>query len=63
MYQVALEKGPRDRQLTLSRLGMAQVLAGQYAAGKATLTQVAGERAPVAQIWAAYADTKVAAGG
>lgn len=63
MYQLALDKGPRDRQLTLSRLGIAQVLAGQHAAGKATLAQVAGERAAVAQIWAAYADTKAAAGG
>ena len=63
MYQVALEKGSRDRELTLTRLGMSQVLAGQYDAGKATLGQVAGDRAPVARMWAAYADTKNSAGG
>lgn len=63
MYEVAVEKGTRDRELALTRLGMAQVLAGQYEAGKATLEKVAGPRAPVARIWAAYADTKDAAGG
>jgi len=63
MYQVAAEKGSRDRELTLTRLGMAQVLAGQSDAGKATLEKVAGERAAIARIWAAYADTRNAAGG
>jgi tetratricopeptide (TPR) repeat protein len=63
MYQVALEKGSRDRQLTLTRLGMSQVLAGQVGEGKATLGQVAGDRAAIARIWMAYADTKNAAGG
>ena len=63
MYQVALEKGSRDRELTLTRLGMAQILAGQIGEGKATLGQVAGNRAAIARIWMAYADTKNAAGG
>jgi tetratricopeptide (TPR) repeat protein len=62
MYQLALEKGSRDRQLTLTRLGMSQILAGQVDQGKATLGQVAGDRAPIARIWMAYADTKDAAG-
>jgi tetratricopeptide (TPR) repeat protein len=63
MYQIAVEKGSRDRELTLTRLGIAQLLAGQYDAGKATLAQVAGPRASVARIWTAYADSKTAAGG
>lgn len=63
MYQLAVEKGSRDRELTLTRLGIAQVLSGQYDAGKATLAQVAGPRAPVARIWTAYATSKTAAGG
>jgi tetratricopeptide (TPR) repeat protein len=63
MYQLAVEKGSRDRELTLTRLGIAQVLAGQYDAGKATLAQVAGPRASVARIWTAYANSKSAAGG
>lgn len=63
MYQLAVEKGSRDRELTLTRLGIAQVLAGQHDAGKATLAQVAGPRASVARIWTAYANSKTAAGG
>jgi tetratricopeptide (TPR) repeat protein len=63
MYQLAAEKGSRDRELTLTRLGIAQVLAGQHDAGKATLAQVAGPRASVARIWTAYANSRTAAGG
>lgn len=63
MYSVALEKGSKDRELTLSRLGISQVLSGQYAEGRETLAQVAGERAPLARIWMAYADEKAKAGG
>jgi predicted Zn-dependent protease len=63
MYELAVEKGSRDRELTLTRLGIAQVLSGQYDAGKATLAQVAGPRASVARIWTAFAQSKTAAGG
>src|SRR5690606_11390175 len=63
MYQVAIEKGTRDRELAQTRLGIAQILAGQPDAGKATLAQIAGPRAPVARMWTAYAETRDAAGG
>lgn len=63
MYQIALEKGVTESQLAIERLGMAQVQQGKFAQGKATLAQVTGERAPVAQLWIVYAGIKEAAGG
>lgn len=58
MYQVALEKGVRDREMVLTRLGMAQAQAGSYAEARTTLRQIAGPRAPIAKLWMAYVDTK-----
>ena len=60
MYQLAIDKGPRDRELSVTRLGIAQILAGQADAGKATLSQVTGARLGVAKMWIAYADLKAA---
>lgn len=54
MYQLALDKGVKDRELILSRLGMAQAIAGQAAEAQATLKQVTGPRAVVARLWMAY---------
>ena len=60
MYQLALDKGPRDKDLAMIRKGISQVLAGQGDAGKATLAQVAGKRAAIAKLWIAFADTQEA---
>lgn len=58
MYQVALEKGVQDRDMVLTRLGIAQVKTGDFDKARATLAQVSGQRAPIAQMWLAYIDTK-----
>ncbi len=58
MFALALEKGPADRDLTATRLGIAQAHQGKAAEAKATLEQVSGARAPLAQLWAVYAATK-----
>lgn len=58
MFALALEKGAPDRDLTATRLGIAQAQQGKAAEAKATLAQVAGVRAPLAQLWAVYAGSK-----
>lgn len=59
MYQVALEKGGvKDREMLLTRLGIAQTKAGELDQARASFEQVAGARAPVAKMWLAYIDTK-----
>jgi tetratricopeptide (TPR) repeat protein len=61
MYKLAIDKGVKDRDLVLTREGIAQVQAGQFADAKATLQQVGGVRAPIAKMWIAYAESKGAA--
>lgn len=61
MYQLALDKGAKDRDLVLTRLGIAQVQQGQLEQAKAAFQQVSGARTPVAKMWLAYIDTKSAA--
>ena len=58
MYQMALDKGAPDRDTVLTRLGIAQAKQGKYAEAQATLDQVAGARAPIAQMWSLYAQTQ-----
>lgn len=59
MYKLAVDKGGlKDRDLTLTNLGIAQAQAGQLAEAKATLQQVGGVRAPIAQMWLAYVESK-----
>ena len=58
MYQLALDKGVKDRDMILTRLGIAQIDQGQSQQAKATLQQVGGVRAPIARMWLVYADTK-----
>ena len=58
MYKLALTKNPADKDTVLTHLGIAQTKAGQFADAKATLDQVSGQRAPIAQMWALYAQTK-----
>ena len=61
MYQLALDKGVKDRDMILTRLAIAQINQGQSAQAKATLQQVSGVRAPIAAMWLAYIDSKGAA--
>lgn len=61
MYKLALDKGVKDRDMILTRLGIAQVRAGQLDQARASLQQVGGARATIAKMWLAYIDTKGAA--
>lgn len=61
MYQLALDKGVKDRDMILTRLGIAQVQQGQLDKAKAAFQQVSGARAPVAKMWLTYIDTKAGA--
>ena len=55
LYELALTRPDVDRGLALTRLGIAQVKAGNYAAAQETLDKVQGQRASIAKLWAAYA--------
>ena len=55
MYALGLQKPGGDRDLLLTRLGIAQYQQGKRAEAKATFEQVGGQRAAVARLWAAYA--------
>ena len=61
-YERALTMPGVDRNLVLTRLGIAQIGAGDTTGARATLAQVAGARAPVAMLWSAYAQTQADAG-
>ena len=54
MYQLALEKGSTDRDRDLTRLGITQFHQGKLAEASASFGQVAGPRAPIAQLWQAF---------
>ncbi len=54
-YEKALTLPGVDRGEALTRLGMAQVGLGDYAAALETLAKVDGPRAPIAKLWIAYA--------
>ena len=58
MFALALQKGGVDRDRILTRLGIAQAQQGKKAEAKATFAQVGGARAPVAQMWTAYVDSR-----
>ncbi len=60
-YERALGMPGADRNLVLTRLGIAQVGLGNAAAARETFAKVEGPRAPVARLWTAYAG-QVAAG-
>lgn len=66
-YEKALTLAGVDRDLALTRLGIAQIGAGNADAARTTLAQVQGQRAPIAMLWSAYASQTaggaVAAGG
>ncbi|MFN4019194.1 MAG: hypothetical protein ACK4IC_01605 [Erythrobacter sp.] len=54
-YQKSLGMAGVDRNAALTRLGIAQIRMGDYAAAQASLRQVDGMRAPIARLWSAYA--------
>ncbi|MBI1401704.1 MAG: hypothetical protein GC147_00635 [Porphyrobacter sp.] len=54
-YQKSLEMPGVERNVALTRLGMAQIGTGDYAAAQETLSKVDGSRAPIAMLWSAYA--------
>jgi tetratricopeptide (TPR) repeat protein len=60
MYQLALDKGVKDRDMILTRLGIAQFNQGQADQARAALKQVGGARATVARMWLVYIDSKAA---
>ena len=54
-YQKSLALAGADRNLVLTRLGIALIGAGDAAGARAALAQVEGTRMPIAKLWAAYA--------
>jgi tetratricopeptide (TPR) repeat protein len=54
-YERSLSMPDVDRNLSLTRLGIAQIGAGDIEAARATLAKVEGPRAPIAMLWTAYA--------
>lgn len=61
-YEKALTMAGVDRNLALTRLGIAQTGAGNSDAARATFAQVDGPRAPIAMLWSAYASQVANAG-
>lgn len=55
-YQRALSMGGADTNEVLTRLGIAQVRLGDYAAARESFARVTGSRQPIAILWSAYAD-------
>ena len=58
MFALGLQKPGADRDLFLTRLGIAQARQGKNAEAKATFAQVSGQRAAVARLWSAYIDSR-----
>ena len=56
LYNTALTKGGVDADMINTRLGMAQVLAGQKDAAKATFAKINGPRKALAKYWMIYID-------
>jgi len=55
LYELALTRPGVDRNTALTRLGIAQVRMGDYAAAQATFDKVDGNRQGIAALWDAYA--------
>jgi tetratricopeptide (TPR) repeat protein len=60
LYTVALTKPGGDTARLQTRLGIAQVDKGDYAAAQASFAKVTGPRQPLAQLWGIYAAQKAA---
>lgn len=54
-YEKSLSLDGVDRNLALTRLGIAQIEMGDAAAARKNLAMVEGARAPIAKLWSAYA--------
>ncbi len=60
-YERSLALPDVDRNLSLTRLGIAQIGAGNTAAALDTFAKVDGVRAPIARLWSAYAQQQASA--
>lgn len=60
-YERSLSLPDVDRNLALTRLGIAQIGAGDIEAARATFAKVEGQRAPIAMLWSAYAEQQAGA--
>ncbi len=58
-YALAAERG-YDRNAAMTRVGIAQAMQGKHAEAVATLADVSGANAPIARMWAAYAEAQTA---
>lgn len=54
-YEKSLSMAGVDRNLALTRLGIAQIAMGSPAAARESLAKVEGVRMPIAKLWSAYA--------
>lgn len=61
LYQVALDKGDADADVSRLRLGVAQYMAGDLASAKATLAAVGPGRKSLANLWLVDISNKAAA--
>jgi len=59
-YEKSLSLADADRDTSLTRLGIAQLGAGNVEAAIASFGQVSGARVPIARLWKAYAEQKPA---
>jgi tetratricopeptide (TPR) repeat protein len=55
-YERSLALPDVDRDLSLTRLGIAQIGMGETEKARAAFAQVSGVRAPIARLWRAYAE-------
>lgn len=60
-YEKSLTQEGVDRNLSLTRLGIAQIGMGSPATARDSLSKVEGVRMPVAKLWSAYAAQQMAA--
>lgn len=58
LYSIALTKTGADMERILTRQGIAQFDQGKYGEAQKTFARITGKRAPIAQLWAAYAQSK-----
>ncbi len=59
-YQKSLGMAGIDQNVALTRLGIAQVGVGDYAAAQETFAKIQGVRSPIAKLWGAYAKQQAA---
>lgn len=61
MYKIALTRPGVDAPRVLTRLGIVQIDQGRFAEARETFAKVTGARVPIAQLWSAFAKSKLAA--